>query len=67
MSAYQKQLETIKAKGASAYQMGQAITACPYITLGKQGRKFKRIWLAGYCEARDYPQEVSLVESNRNE
>lgn len=49
---YQKQIDTIKAKGAKAYEDGLTVDQCPYTVSSKQGRKFKRIWLAGYCEAR---------------
>jgi len=47
-----KQVETVKEKGAKAYRDGLAIDACPYVIQSKQGRKFRRIWLAGYYEAR---------------
>ena len=51
---YQKQIDTIKAKGAKAYEDGLTIDQCPYTTEGKQGRKFRRIWIAGYVDARDH-------------
>ncbi len=50
---YDKQIETIKNKGAKAFKDGLTIDDCPYKVEGKQGRKFKRIWLAGYIDARD--------------
>lgn len=54
MSAnFTKQAETIKAKGASAYYAGQSIDDCPYKLNGKQSRRYKRIWLAGFIEARE--------------
>ena len=53
VATYAKQVDTIKAKGAKAYQDGRGIDSCPYKVATKQGRKFKRIWLAGYCEAQE--------------
>jgi hypothetical protein len=66
---YDKQIETIKAKGAQAFKDGLTIEDCPYKIESKQGRKFKRIWLAGYCEERDTPITVTehkLLPGNNN-
>lgn len=53
MSNYAKLEETVKRKGALAYFSGQTVEQCPYSTPGKQGRKFRRLWLGGYVAARD--------------
>lgn len=55
-----KQRQTIKDKGAKAYHDGLTIDACPYATLGEYSRRYRRIWLAGYYEARgDIPKVVT--------
>lgn len=54
MSAnYEKQIETIKTKGAIAYRSGLSIDSCPYARIGKNSLKFRRVWIAGYIEERD--------------
>lgn len=59
MSAHDKQIETIKQRGAAAFFSGQRVEDCPYKTPGKQGQKFRRIWIAGYVEARDISAPVA--------
>lgn len=53
MSNNDKQHETIKGKGRTAYLVGQSIAECPYQTNGPYGRKYRCLWIAGYVEARD--------------
>lgn len=53
-----KQKQTVKNKGAQAYRDGKSIDACPYATIGEYSRRFRRIWIAGYVEARDGQEPV---------
>jgi hypothetical protein len=58
-----KQTETVIAMGATAFRAGQAVSACPYIVLSKQGQKFAKLWRLGWYEAQSMQMRDLLTPS----
>jgi len=58
-----KRDQTIIAKGAIAFRLGQDLDTCPYRTSGKQGLRYARLWKQGWLEAQSNQVSTLLTVS----